>query len=704
MSESKQSKTLSLERKIKMHEAREGIIDRLARDLPTNIDLERFLNVVVSEIGRMLDAERCDMLQLNNDKELRISHEWRRDKSVPKSQGTIIPIDPRRLGEIFDITQPIRINDTSKIKDQTLKFLAKALGTRSLLIIPIALDGRVLGLLGLHDTKQPREWLDEEVSFLESIARQLAIGYQYTSMYVAQQQESRRTTALLEIANTLNSHSDFSEVSSRVLERAIDLVGADYTALGVLDTTGKKISLASFKTAAGIKPSHVLQMIEDYNKSLDVDTFPALGELMREGRTLRLSDQQLPEGIRLIFNEQLGGKAALVTPVRVGENVFGLLGFVFGRESRFEDHDVALVEGIADQIGTALERDQLSAEVMRLKSELHERHSEIIGQAPSIRRSIELALSVADTNTTVLIQGESGTGKELLANLIHYNSGREDKPYIKINCGAIPETLLESELFGHEKGSFTDARAQRRGRFEEADGGTLFLDEIGEMSLQAQVRLLRVIQDGELTRVGGGDVIKTDVRLIAASNVDLERAVEEGKFRKDLFYRLSVFPITLPPLRDRIEDIHLLVVHFLERYTAKTGRFVSGISKEAMRALINYEWPGNVRELENAIERAVIVASGRQIELDDLPPAISKFAFEAYAQARHERAQAAASGRTFGIEIELPSSMDEIEKQVIEATLDYANGDKSRASRLLNIGRKTLYRKLELYENGDNRQ
>jgi transcriptional regulator with GAF, ATPase, and Fis domain len=695
--DSKQSKTLSLERKIKMHEAREGIIDRLARDLPTTIDLERFLNVVVSEIGRMLDAERCDLLQLNNDKELRISHEWRRDKSVPKSEGTIIPIDPRKLGEIFDITQPIRINDTSKIKDQTLKFLAKALGTRSLLIIPIALDGRVLGLLGLHNTKQPREWLDEEVSFLDSIARQLAIGYQYTSMYVAQQHESRRTTALLEIANTLNSHSDFSEVSSRVLERAIDLVGADYTALGVLDTTGKKISLASFKTAAGIKPSRVLQMIEDYNKSLDVDTFPALVELMREGRTLRLSDQQLPEGIRLIFNEQLGGKAALVTPVRVGENVFGLLGFVFGRQSSFADHDVALVEGIADQIGTALERDQLSAEVMRLKSELHERHSDIVGQAPSIRRSIELALSVADTNTTVLIQGESGTGKELVANLIHYNSGRENKSYIKINCGAIPETLLESELFGHEKGAFTDARTQRRGRFEEADGGTLFLDEIGEMSLQAQVRLLRVIQDGELTRVGGNDVIKTDVRLIAASNVDLEKAVEGGKFRKDLFYRLSVFPIMLPPLRERAEDIHLLVVHFLERYTSKTGRFVAGISKEAMRALINYRWPGNVRELENAIERAVIVASGRQIELSDLPPAISKAAFEAYAQARQERAQAAASGRSFGIEIELPSSMNEIEKQVIEATLDYANGDKSRASRLLSIGRKTLYRKLEQY-------
>jgi DNA-binding NtrC family response regulator len=335
---------------------------------------------------------------------------------------------------------------------------------------------------------------------------------------------------------------------------------------------------------------------------------------------------------------------------------------------------------------------------MRLKTELHQRHSEIIGQAPSIRRAIELAFNVADTNTTVLIQGESGTGKELLANLIHYNSGRDNKPYIKINCGAIPETLLESELFGHEKGAFTDARSRRQGRFEEADGGTLFLDEIGEMSPQAQVRLLRVLQDGEFTRIGGKEVLKTDVRVIAATNINLEKAIENGGFRRDLYYRLSAFPITLPPLRDRLEDIHLLVFHFLEIYKEKTGRFISGISKEAMRALINYEWPGNVRELENAVERAVIIASGRQIELDDLPEAISKKAFEAFAQARQERAKAAGEGRSIGIQVELPATMEEIEKQVIEATMDYADGDKSRASRLLNIGRKTLYRKLDQYE------
>ncbi len=689
---------LSLERKIKMHEAREGIINRLARDLPTNIELERFLNVVVSEIGRMLEADRCDLLQLFDGKELRINYEWRRDDKVPSSLGTVIPIDRKRLSEQFDVTKPIRINDTSKSKDATLKFFAKALGTRSLLVIPIMLSGEVLGLLGLHDTQHPREWHDEEVSFLESIAQQLAIGYRYTSLYVAQEQESKRTNALLEIANTLNSSADFNEVSARALERAISLVGADYGALGVLDKTGKRISLASFKTAEGVKPKRVLKIVEDHGKSMNVDTFPAVGELIREGKTMSVSDTQLPFALRVIFNTQLGGKAALCSPVQVGGNTFGLLGFVWSKEVPFEQHDIALVEGIADQIGTALERDQLSAEVIRLKSELYQRQSEIIGQAPSIRRAIELALNVADTTTTVLIQGESGTGKELLANLIHFNSGREDKPYIKINCGAIPETLLESELFGHEKGSFTDARAQRVGRFEEADGGTLFLDEIGEMSMQAQVRLLRVLQDGEFTRIGGNDVVKSDVRVVAASNVDLEKAVDDGTFRKDLYYRLSVFPITLPPLRERAEDIQTLVFHFLERYKEKIGRFVSGISKDALRALVNYEWSGNVRELENAIERAVIIASGRQIELDDLPEAISKRAFAAVAQARHERARAAGDGLSIGIEIELPASMDEIEQKVITATLDYTEGDKSRAARLLNIGRKTLYRKLEQYD------
>jgi two-component system response regulator HydG len=696
--------SLSLERKIKMHEAREGIINRLALTLPTTINLDRFLNVIVSELGRMTNVDRCDVIQLTSASELRISHEWRASNDVPSSLGTVIPLDLKQLSEHVDIKKSIRLNDTAAPGlDQKVRFLAASLGTRSLLVVPVILGDDVLGLVGLHTTRSLRDWLDDEVTFLQSIARQIAVGYQYTRLYTDKEREAETKRALLSIANALNARSDFREVSSLVLESAIALVGADYSALGVLDPAGGRISLAAFKAAPHAAIDSVQGLIDTHGQSLDITAFPAMVEVLAQGKTLRLLETDLPFPFRLMFNSILGGRAALVAPVRVAGQTFGLLGLVWSaaREG-FQDHEVALVEGIADQIGTALERDQLSAEIMHLRSALHERYGEerIIGQAPAIRRAIELALSVADTQTTVLIEGESGTGKELLANLIHFNSGREDHPYVKLNCGAIPETLLESELFGHEKGAFTDARALRRGRFEEANGGTLFLDEVGEMSLSAQVRLLRVLQDGEFTRVGGSDVIKTDVRVVAASNVDLKRAVDLGTFRQDLFYRLSVFPVTLPPLRERPEDIHPLVIHFLEHYKQKTGRFISGMSKDALQALITYQWPGNVRELENAIERAVIIASGRQIELEDLPEAISKIALEERDRIKVERAKAASEGRTTTFEVTVPSSMEEIERQAIEATLDYTEGDKSHAARALGIGRKTLYRKLEQYNDG----
>jgi transcriptional regulator with GAF, ATPase, and Fis domain len=699
------AQSLSLERKIRMHEAREAIIDRLALDLPTKINLDSFLNVIVSALGRMMDVDRCDVIQLTAGSQLRISHEWRASEDVRSSLGTVIPLDLTQLSEHVDLKQAIRLDDTSAPGlDRKVRFLAASLGTRSLLVVPVVLGEGVLGLVGLHTTRDLRKWLDDEVSFLQSIARQIAVGYQYTRLFTDKQREAETRRALLEIANALNAHSDFREVSSLVLERAIALVGADYSALGVMDPAGGRITLAAFKAAPHASTESVQSLIETYGQSLDVAQFPAMIEVLAEGKTLRLLETDLPFPFRLMFNATLGGRAALVAPVRVAGQTFGLLGLVWSdARDAFQDHEVTLVEGIADQIGTALERDQLSAEVMRLRAALHERYGEerIIGQTPVIRRAIELALSVADTQTTVLIQGESGTGKELLANLIHYNSGRENQPYVKLNCGAIPETLLESELFGHEKGAFTDARARRRGRFEEANGGTLFLDEVGEMSLSAQVRLLRVLQDGEFTPVGSNEVLKTDVRVIAASNVDLKRAVDLGRFRQDLYYRLSVFPILLPPLRERPEDIHPLVIHFLEHYKQRTGRFTSGISRAALQALMTHEWPGNVRELENAIERAVIIASGRQIELEDLPEAVSKVVLEERDRIKVERARAASEGRTTTFAVTVPSSLEEIEKQAIEATLEYTRGDKSHAARALGIGRKTLYRKLEQYNGGD---
>src|SRR6266446_1282849 len=693
--------TLSLERKLKLHEARESIIGRLAANLPTSINLDSFLKVIVSELGRMMEVDRCDIIKLTPEGELRVSHEWRASEDVPSSLDVRIPVDAATLSAHLDVRKPIRLDDTSSTElDHKVRFFARSLGTRSLLVVPVVLDEEVLGLIGLHHTRAPRHWWDEEVAFLVSIATQLAIAYQYTRIYTDKKREAETTKALLEIANALNARSDFGEVTSAVLERALALVGADYCALGVLDAGENRLSLAAFQAAPHARTDNVRGLIEAHGQSLDITEYPAMVEVLSQGKTLKLLETDLPLPLRAIFNATLGGRAALVAPVRIAGHAFGLLGFVWSEpRDQFKDHEIALVEGIADQLGTALERDHLSAEIMRLKSALHERYGEdrIIGQAVAIRRAIELALNVADTQTSVLIHGESGTGKELLANLIHFNSGREDQPYIKLNCGAIPETLLESELFGHEKGAFTDARARRSGRFEDANNGTLFLDEVGEMTLAAQVRLLRVLQDGEFTRVGGNEVLKADVRVIAASNVDLKRAVEMGKFRQDVYYRLSVFPIELPPLRERPEDIHTLVIHFLEHYKQKTGRFISGISKDALQALMTYEWPGNVRELENAIERAVIIASGRQIELEDLPEAISRIALQEQDRIKVERAKAASEGRTTTFEVTVPSSMDEIEKQAIEATLDYTHGDKTHAARALGIGRKTLYRKLDQY-------
>ncbi|HYL98854.1 MAG TPA: sigma-54 dependent transcriptional regulator, partial [Blastocatellia bacterium] len=347
-----------------------------------------------------------------------------------------------------------------------------------------------------------------------------------------------------------------------------------------------------------------------------------------------------------------------------------------------------LALGIADQLAITLSKGRLSAEVLRLRRELeHVKSGEtgpvLVGKSENVMRCLEMALYVADSYTTVLIEGGSGTGKELMADLIQRRSSRAGKPYIKINCGAIPDALLESELFGHEKGAFTDARNRRIGKFEEADGGTLFLDEIGEMSLGAQVRLLRVLQNGEFTRVGGNDVIKVDVRVIAASNVNLEEAVRNNKFRRDLFYRLNVFPIKLPSLSERREDIPLLAQYFLEVYKKRSNKDISGITEKALSRLRRHDWPGNVRELENAIERAVILAQGRMITVDDLPDAVRGAESENDAK------------RT--LEIEIGAAMEDIEKRAILETLAYTKGDKSRTAQILGIGRKTLYRKLQLY-------
>jgi transcriptional regulator with GAF, ATPase, and Fis domain len=304
-----------------------------------------------------------------------------------------------------------------------------------------------------------------------------------------------------------------------------------------------------------------------------------------------------------------------------------------------------------------------------------------------MQQVLEFVQKVADSDSTVMIQGESGTGKELVARMLHFNSLRRDRPLVPVNCGAIPENLLESELFGHEKGAFTGATHSRMGRFELANGGTIFLDEIGEMSLPLQVKLLRVLQEREFERVGGNRTIHVDVRIIAATNQDLELQVEERRFRKDLFYRLNVIPILIPPLRERRSDIPLLIEHFLARFNQSKHTDVSGFATDALQCLTEYDWPGNIRELENMIERLVVLKKQGTLTVEDLPP---KFGLRSTAPEFKEQFI-----RFNDDGINLSREVEQYEKHLIMEALRKANGVTSRAAQLLHLNRTTLVEKLK---------
>lgn len=329
------------------------------------------------------------------------------------------------------------------------------------------------------------------------------------------------------------------------------------------------------------------------------------------------------------------------------------------------------------------EKERLIAENARLKQELQERFqpAHFIGKAQSIQEVFDLIAQVSHSQATVLIRGESGTGKELVAHEIHYNSLRSDKPFVKVNCAALPESIIESELFGHEKGAFTGAHALRKGRFELADGGTLFLDEIGELSAQMQVKLLRAIQEQEFERVGGVSTIRVDVRIITATNRDLEQEILKGTFREDLYYRLNVFPIHIPPLRDRKSDIMLLCDHFIEKYNKKNMRKIKRITSSAIDLLMMYHWPGNVRELENCIERAVLLSKDDVIHAYHLPPSL----------------QSAESSNT-QFSSTLKHAVEDLEQELISDALKHARGNRAKAARALGITDRIMGLRIEKFQ------
>jgi DNA-binding NtrC family response regulator len=442
-----------------------------------------------------------------------------------------------------------------------------------------------------------------------------------------------------------------------------------------------KILVVDDEAAARTALAELLRA-DDYSVETAGDAFKALGRLAEFEPDLVLTDLNMPgmDGVELlrklkelespcsvILMTAFGGVETAVAAMREGATDY------LTKPLNFDELLIVLAR--------AIEGAKLRREATELRRRLNDRYSfdNIIGASPEMQRVFKTVAQIAPSRATVLLTGESGTGKELVAAAIHHHSPRSAGPFVKLHCAALAESLLESELFGHERGAYTGADRKREGRFEHAHGGTLFLDEIGEISLGTQVKLLRVLQEREFERVGGSQTLHVDVRVIAATNRDLKEMVAAGKFREDLFYRLNVINLTLPSLRQRPTDIPALAMYFLKRYANENGKAVTRISDDALNHIASYPWPGNVRELENVIERAVVLASGDSIELSHLPPEL------------------AVVTRRGGAPAVPGATMDELERYAILKTMESVGGSTSRAAEILGISVRKIQYKLQEY-------
>ncbi|MBI4395036.1 MAG: nif-specific transcriptional activator NifA [Candidatus Omnitrophica bacterium] len=505
-------------------------------------------------------------------------------------------------------------------------------------------------------------------------------------------QQAKELFALTEISKAISSSLDLTTVMQNILNLLHENLKMDRGTLTLLDRQTGELSI---EVACG----------------LDLDEIRRGRYKIGEGITGKVVAAGEPIVVPNVGKEPLflnrtrsrdltkSNIAFICVPIKLEDKTIGALSVdrLFREDISF-DEDVKLLTIISSMIAQAVrihelvekEKESLTSENIRLKSELKKKFHpvNIVGESKrmiDVYSSIDL---VSTTKATVMLRGESGTGKELVAKAIHYRSERADKPFIKVSCAALPETLLESELFGYEKGAFTGASAMKCGRFELAHTGTLFLDEIGDIPLSTQVKLLRVLQEKEFERLGGVETIHVDIRLIVATNKDLEREVREGKFREDLYYRLNVIPVFLPPLRERKEDLPLLVQHFLRKANEENGKQIKRVSDEAWEYLMNYSWPGNVREVENAIERAVVMCKEEVVGREHFP-----FDLQAHIT---KPADDALVAQNDGVQ-NLPQAIENLEKQLLLSALKKSSGNKRKAARLLGITERILGYKVKQY-------
>jgi formate hydrogenlyase transcriptional activator len=544
-----------------------------------------------------------------------------------KVAGKEMPIEGHPAGWVWQSQQPFVVNEEDTRYPLFLQQLREA-GVHSIAMVPLTTAQRRLGAMGFG-TLLPQKITDTELAFMQRVASQVAVAVdnalnlETSQAYQGQLAEERDSLrVLLEVNNVLVSTRELPELFRGIVSTLERVIHHDYTSLALLDPfTGLlKIYALDFPGRQElIKPE--VTIVRDMSPS---------GDAIATGKSVCVRGAELdryPSEVMKILRED-GIQTICCIPLVTQGRTFGTLNVASRRLEAFPEREISLLQQVGAQIAIAVEnalafkeidalKDKLAEEKLYLEEEIRSEFNfeEIIGDAPSLKRALAQVEVVAPTDTAALILGETGTGKELIARAIHNLSPRHQRTFVKINCAAIPSGLLESELFGHERGAFTGALNQKIGRFELADHGTLFLDEVGDLPMELQPKLLRVLQEHEFERLGSNRTIKVDVRVVAATNQDLAKQVADRTFRSDLYYRLNVFPIQIPALRERREDVPLLVRYFVQKFSRRLNKVVEYVPAEAMIALANYSWPGNVRELENFVERAVLLSPGKELRV-----------------------------------------------------------------------------------------
>ncbi|AYL95374.1 sigma-54-dependent Fis family transcriptional regulator [Mucilaginibacter celer] len=555
-------------------------------------------------------------------------------KSLNDTAFETVSISKSVLMQLAAISGPVVIELAEAIDlfpDMAYLHTCKNKGVDKFAVITLEAAGDILGYLLLTTELLATEAL--RINLLAGVCSQLSIALSNIILIEEVLRWRNEMELLLSVNTAIASVRSTEELAKVIKDQLKQLLGCSHTLIAVRDANKHTVSAFLLDEDARAKAHPAYSDAKDgqypLNDSVlqqamnsDLPVWFDLDELV--------SQPDVPLYIKI--NHESGLKELIICRFSKGEDVFGFWLLYFEEKQLITESKLKLIQSLSYQLCISVAniianqeidryKRQLEEETIYLKEEIevNQNYAEIIGESPAMQRTFRLVTQVSRSDSTVLILGETGTGKELIARAIHNNSPRKNKLMVKVNCAALPANLIESELFGHEKGSFTGATERRLGKFELANNGTLFLDEIGEMPLELQVKLLRALQEKEIERVGGRGTIKVDVRIIAATNRDLEKEVDEGRFRSDLYYRLNIFPIHLPALRDRKEDIPMLATHFIHRYSKKTGRQITTLGNKALQDMMHYSWPGNIRELEHLIERSILLSSGDALKQIHLP-------------------------------------------------------------------------------------